>query len=525
MLRNYFTLYHAALELRERLRGGRLEAVGRPNSHELALTFTTPEGEAFALVLFTHAPQLALFAHEGPAFAPKRTQPIWKELWGTEVEEVGIAAADREITITLADGRALLLQLFANRTNAFLVDNGAVKASFEPHRTEPAAIRTEGSILRELEVLAMEGPHPLPDSLPGFDSGLRRELLSRAGPNPSHKQLHAALQELFYELVDPLPQVGQDKQGMPTFSILHTPLDEGRSCNSVLEALEAYSKATLRTLHTRQELDRLQASLTRRINRIERELAGADPESLQREADEHERFGHLLTAAIGQASGEAESITVRDLFDPDMPEVAIALKEGLNIQQNAADRFARAAKARKGSAALQVRRNTLQAELGRLEVLLEESRSLDSARAVRRFLDNHRSELPEGTRKAKEKQARALPYRTVKLSDKATLLIGRNAAGNEQLTFEHARPDDIWLHARGSAGSHCILKGSSLDATDELLAAAAIAAWHSGAKHAELVPVMVTLRKYVRRSRHLPKGEVAVEREKILFVKPEKEST
>ncbi|NTV97901.1 MAG: DUF814 domain-containing protein, partial [Chlorobiaceae bacterium] len=115
------------------------------------------------------------------------------------------------------------------------------------------------------------------------------------------------------------------------------------------------------------------------------------------------------------------------------------------------------------------------------------------------------------------------PFRSVCISPKATLLIGKNAENNDRLTFGHARPDDIWLHARGTSGSHCVLKGSGMDHLDEIKTAAAIAAWHSSAKHSELVPVIYTLKKYVRSSKKLAKGQVIVERENVLFVRPSRE--
>ena len=36
--------------------------------------------------------------------------------------------------------------------------------------------------------------------------------------------------------------------------------------------------------------------------------------------------------------------------------------------------------------------------------------------------------------------------------------MGRGSGFNDDLTFRHSRPDDIWLHARDSAGAHVILR-------------------------------------------------------------------
>ena len=52
--------------------------------------------------------------------------------------------------------------------------------------------------------------------------------------------------------------------------------------------------------------------------------------------------------------------------------------------------------------------------------------------------------------------------------------------------------------------------------------AAETAAWYSAEKHSELVPVMYTLKKYVRRGKNLPAGQVIFEREEVVIVRPSK---
>ena len=117
----------------------------------------------------------------------------------------------------------------------------------------------------------------------------------------------------------------------------------------------------------------------------------------------------------------------------------------------------------------------------------------------------------------------ALPFRVIPLSPTVTLLVGKNAENNELLTFSHTNPNDIWLHARGSAGSHCVLKGAKPDQLNLIRKAAEIAAWYSAAKHSKLVPVIYTQKKYVRHGKKLAVGQVIVEREEVVMVKPKKE--
>jgi predicted ribosome quality control (RQC) complex YloA/Tae2 family protein len=59
----------------------------------------------------------------------------------------------------------------------------------------------------------------------------------------------------------------------------------------------------------------------------------------------------------------------------------------------------------------------------------------------------------------------------------------------------------------------------------EITEAAALAAWHSKARHNSLVPVIYTQRKYVRKPRKAKPGLVTVERETSVMVEPIKETT
>ena len=157
-----------------------------------------------------------------------------------------------------------------------------------------------------------------------------------------------------------------------------------------------------------------------------------------------------------------------------------------------------------------------------LEELLAATENIVTVKEARRFIEQHSGLLGKSGALASNNKRLLLPFRIIQLSQTATVLVGKNAANNELLTFSHARPNDIWLHARGSAGSHCVLKGATLQHLKEIKKAAEVAAWYSAAKHSELVPVMYTLKKYVRRGKNLPSGQVLVERDEVVIVRPSK---
>ena len=103
-----------------------------------------------------------------------------------------------------------------------------------------------------------------------------------------------------------------------------------------------------------------------------------------------------------------------------------------------------------------------------------------------------------------------------------TVLVGRTDADNDYLSLTLARPDDWWFHVRSVPGGHVILQGPPGEEPDRetLKCAAAIAAYHSKARHAGLVSVSCTRARYVTKPRHAKLGTVQIRKEVVLRVRP-----
>jgi predicted ribosome quality control (RQC) complex YloA/Tae2 family protein len=102
------------------------------------------------------------------------------------------------------------------------------------------------------------------------------------------------------------------------------------------------------------------------------------------------------------------------------------------------------------------------------------------------------------------------------------ILVGRNAKNNDLLTQRYARKDDMWLHARDVAGSHVVIRkqaGKNFPIT-VIERAAGLAAYFSKRKSDTLCPVIVTPKKFVRKTRDLGDGQVIVEKEEVIMIEP-----
>jgi predicted ribosome quality control (RQC) complex YloA/Tae2 family protein len=537
MLRNYFTLYHAAMELHQRLEGGRLTEIFSEHKNEATLSFITLNGQHLQIVVVTHTPQLCLYTREGEQKKRGNSASLMTELAMQTVKGVTISPSDREIHIHLVDNTLLVLQLFSSNTNLFLVREKHIIDAFK-HKNSLAGqpylpAHDQSGVLRELEALAMNKEHFLEQyhtrqtdsiagniavALPGLDRTLVHELLQRAGNEGRPEALFTSFQSLFFELLDPQVTVSEKENGEPEFTLLHHDHASSRSFDSVLEGLAHYSITMHRYLETKEKLKGMRSKLLRQLEKKQRALEGFSPELLDGFARNYEQCGHLLMAALYQPRSERKSITVENIFEPGAPDKTIALKEALTLQKNAEEYFLKASKTREKLRIMEERRLLLQKEKAALEELLAATESISSPREARRFLEQQNTR-PGGAPALKNIRTAPL-FRTLSLSPVITILVGKNAANNELLTFSHTKPNDIWLHARGASGSHCVLKGTTLNNITAIRQAAEIAAWYSSAKHSALVPVIYTLKKYVRRGKKLATGQVIVEREEVVLVKP-----
>ena len=101
--------------------------------------------------------------------------------------------------------------------------------------------------------------------------------------------------------------------------------------------------------------------------------------------------------------------------------------------------------------------------------------------------------------------------RVITSRDGFTILVGKNARQNEEITFRRARPDDLWLHARNAAGAHVVIVRAGREVPEStVVEAAELAARYSQARADTRVDVIVTPRKHVGRVRGGRTGMVTV---------------
>ena len=295
------------------------------------------------------------------------------------------------------------------------------------------------------------------------------------------------------------------------------PGEEAESMDSLLAALAGMaeaegtegSRATLLDPTLLRRLERAIKQGERRVSRLIAELQGLPDE------DRLRGIGDLILARYSDIPSGCASATVEDF---DGGNIVVELDPALTAQANASKYYDRAGRAKRARKRLPDLAEQAEAELTTLRALLDRVASGEVSG------DEIEAALPSDVVAARRGQIEQLPpYRRFRSSGGIEIRVGRGARHNDDLTFHHSAPNDVWLHARHSAGAHVILRwnGPGKPPARDLEEAAILAALHSKSRTSGSAPVDWTLRKYVRKPRGASPGSVVPDRVQTIFVEPD----
>ena len=543
------TLAAVTEEIRLRILGGRVQAAVQPDSLTLSLEIYAGQVR-HDLVLSAEAshPRIC-FASEKPRRGTENPSPLLlqmrKYLVGARLSDVEQPPWERILRLRFERGGealTLIAEIMGRHSNLILTDDaGAILECVKrvgsdvnryrvvlPNRAyvaPPAQGKPslpEWTEARLASLLAERAEIPAERVLVGAVRGLSplaaRESLYRAG-GPDAASLLAALHALFAPIQtgDWTPSVGLEG-GIPAayapYSLTHMP--DCQPAESISRAIEAYRAAkeaadpyAAARASVRAQIADAEKTLARRRAALEREAVP------QEEVDALRERGQVLLNHLRAVPKGSDEITLPGLTDEPM---RIELNPRLTPVENAQRYFKAYQKARAASAEIPAKLEALAAEEAYLTQLAAD---LALARS-RPEIDDVASVLAEaGYAKESRPRSRSRPAGPLALHspDGFLVLVGRNSRQNEEITFKAASPDDLWLHARGLAGAHVVIRsGGRAIPPSTLEFAARLAAHHSAARGQSSVQVDWTLRKHVRRMQGGRPGMVWYAREQSLVV-------
>lgn len=237
---------------------------------------------------------------------------------------------------------------------------------------------------------------------------------------------------------------------------------------------------------------------------------------------DYARYGELLKANLGSIKKGMNRITLVDYYDEAMPEVTIPLDATKSAQGNMDDYFRKHRKYLAAERELTPRIAQAERGLDKLEQELAAIKDGTWTAPTPSFAGT--VSTLEGRNRRGSKEPRRGPFRRFTSADGLPIFVGRNARENDELTFGLAKSDDLWLHARGTPGSHVVVRlDRGNDPPPETLRdAATLALLYSDLKKSGKGEVVYTRRKWVKKAKGQAPGAVTVTQEKSLHVNLDK---
>ena len=550
-----FTLSFMQRELRSTLLGGRVDKVNQPERDALVLLIRS--GGNHKLLLSANAnqarAQLTAQSYENPAEPPMFCMLMRKHLLGSRVTEVAQIAGDRILAITFDCldemgyhvQRTLYLEIMGRHSNLTLVDeNGMIIDAIRHVNSEMSRVRTvlpggvyhlppqpdkltpdtlcADALKARLAPLSCTLSKALMEQVAGMASVCSREVCAQIGveaacPVPQlDLDIVAPKLEAFLCNVAADPVTQYDDAGLALdffpFPYLTYDTSNQKKAATLSAAMDEFYLGRDLRMRMQQKSVGLQKHVKSAIERTEKKKAIMLDTLQQSDKTEQNRvYGDLLTANLHLIGKGAQSVTVQNYYDPECPDVSIALSTRLSPAQNAQSYYKKYRKAKVAEQYAREQLVTIERDLMLLENALDDldkcETSTDLAE-IRYVLTENGFVRPDASQKRgkAKKLQEGKPYRFT-APDGTVIEVGKNSLQNDRLTL-HARGNETWLHAQGIPGSHVLIRTEEEPTDNTLLYAAKLAVYYSKGRNHPLQAVDYTKRKYVKKAAGSPAGLV-----------------
>lgn len=521
---NYYELIYLKNEFKNKLTNCVLDEAITPFKNLLEL-YMSNERESFRLIFSCSPGSTALFLDTFRPAKKSNKLLFFEELYGTSISEILLADQDRLLSLKFSNGQKLVFKLFSNKANVLQVSEGKVVDVFKDH----------GEV---------GGEEPVPKKQALFseipEESTPKKMLLASNPILPRVELDELIKcnnldnKTPKEVIEFAKKVTEELKNNATFRKLPDgsttligeellPLSTSGRFESVNELIAYRFKNYAHIQRLAQQKGVYRKTIHRQIKRLDsvlKNLAKAD-KGIEK-ADQYEKYGHLLMANAHLKQEKSESILVEDLYD-DGKKLKIKLNAELSLAENAEYYYDRASSSLKSFEEASSRIPRIEERNARLIKMEEELQGINHLRDLEDWKKKYKKEIEHLGIGRSKKEETNLPFHSLEING-YQIWIGKNAKSNDKLVqFSHK--EDIWMHARGVSGSHLIIRmanNKDMPPKHVIEKAAAYAAYNSKAKGSDLVPVIVTKRKFVRKPKGAAPGAVLVQKEQVELVKPEK---
>ena len=300
---------------------------------------------------------------------------------------------------------------------------------------------------------------------------------------------------------------------------------EHKEFESISELLEQYYAQRNTLTRIRQKSVDLRKIVS---NAIERTRKKYDLQMKQLKdtdkRDKYKVYGELITAYGYNVEEGSKQMTALNYYTNE--EVTIPLDPTITPIENAKKYFDKYSKLKRTYEALTKFTEETKEELEHLESI---SAALDIALQEEDLIQLKEELMEYGYMKrkfvskkdAKKQKSASKPFHYIS-SDGFHMYVGKNNFQNDELTFKFAIGNDWWFHAKGTAGSHVIVKTNGEELPDRTFEEAGkLAAYYSKARELSKAEIDYTEKKNVKKPNGGKPGFVVYYTNYSLIIEPD----
>ena len=513
MHNNYYFLRILSSHLRQILMYARLKQCFSQDKDELVLGFERQNGDDFYIKCSLGPQFSSLQFPESFHRAGRNSIDLFSDLLLAEVQEVEMYENERAFGIHFLGNYVLVFKLFGNRANLILYRDGEYDSQFQKRLKKDDELIL-GSISRTIDqsfeaFQAADGEYfPL---FPTLGKEGQAWLVAQGYEQANLKDRWALLQNMLSILEEGSFYVVSTPKGIG-FTLFPPSSDPLFQSTDPIAALNQFYLLHYSVGEFTREKKLIQDGLERNLVKSLLYLQELEKQKVIRETNvPFEEIGNILMAYLHLIPSGESKVTLEDFYR-NQP-ITIKLNSTLSPAANAENYYRKAKNFSKELAHWEENIARKQQEITDLQTKIAALELVETRKGLKPYLQIT----------AAKNTTEELPFKQFEVEGWA-IWVGKNAKNNDLLTLKYAKKQDIWLHARDVSGSHVIIRNPQNRTVPAFVIekAASLAAYFSKRQTESLCPVIVTSKKFVRKTKDLLPGMVIVDREEeVVLVKPE----
>ena len=515
MHNNFYFFTLLVPSLRNKLTNSKLIECFSQSKDELILVFNTSGRKKF-YIKASLVPEFTCLSFPSDfARTKKNSINLFNNLVGRQLTDITQFENERSFAFHFTDSYSLLFKMHGNRSNIIAFNNTTATELFKNNFPIDLTLNLPDlhrPIVQNKEAfLAAEGNYM--KVFPTFGKLVKKYLKQLNYNEKGIDEQWEMVRQIDERLKSTKKFFTIKFEGNIFFSLLdigEVVQEEANPVEAVTQFYYYYAKEHFITKERQQILKILEKKRNQSINYISKNKNKLNDIKLK---PGYSQLADIIMANMHQIPERAEEIELFNFYTNE--PINIKLKPHLSPQLNAENLYRKSKNQQIEIDQIVASTKQKEAELAKIEQEIALVNGAEDVKSIKKLGKRNKPEMHAQV-------AERIPFKKFE-SDGFTILVGKAARENDELTLKYAKKDDLWLHAKDVSGSHVVLKKQSNKPFPHQVVekAAQLAAFYSKRKTDSVIPVIVTPKKFVRKPKGLPPGKVHVDKEETILVSAE----